>query len=275
MVTDYMKLPSLQFYPADWRKDPGVQSLSYHDRGVWFEILCLMHESEQRGKLLLNGKAMPEDALARLLGLDKQIVTKTLTTLLEYGVASVDQESGALVCRRMVRDEELRKIRQEAGKMGGNPALLKQNPKQEATTEDKQKTTPSSSSSITSSSSKEKKVIEKKPKDERANHPAIVACRQLTQTYPKKELWDGLISALGESPDLEKLKTNRVEWLKRGFNPNAWTWALDWYASGVPERWKNGVAQNGNSSNKSNDAAGKTRAEVPGDCGFQPSGGYI
>lgn len=124
-----MKLPAFQFYPADWRKDPGVQSLSYHDRGVWFEILCLMHESEQRGRLLLNGNPMPDEALARLLGLDKQILTKTLTTILSYGVATRALD-GALVNRRMVRDEELRKIRQLAGKQGGNPILLKQSSNQ-------------------------------------------------------------------------------------------------------------------------------------------------
>jgi hypothetical protein len=121
-----MKLPAFQFYPADWRKDPGVQALSYHDRGVWFEILCLMHESEQRGKLLLNGAPMPEDALARLLGLDKQNLTKTLTTLLSYGVVSRDDETGAFVNRRMVRDEAIRKMRQEVGKRGGNPNLVNQ-----------------------------------------------------------------------------------------------------------------------------------------------------
>lgn len=149
------KLPAIQFYPADWRKDPGVQSLSFHDRGVWLEIICLMHESEQRGRLLLNGKPMPDEALARLLGLDKQIVTKTISTLLEYGVASIDPQTGALMNRRMVRDEDLRAVRQAAGKMGGNPALLKQKPttpvKQNETTGVKQKSTPSSSSSSSSS----------------------------------------------------------------------------------------------------------------------------
>lgn len=153
------KLPAFQFYPADWRKDPGVQSLSYHDRGVWFEILCLMHESDQRGKLLLNGKAMPEDALARLLGLDKQVTTKTITTLIEYGVASYDLETGALMCRRMVRDENLRKIRQESGKMGGNPVLLKQDSNQKAKPGVKQISTPSSSSSTSVSSSNKKTVV--------------------------------------------------------------------------------------------------------------------
>lgn len=143
------KLPAFQFYPGDWRKDTGVQSLDFFTRGVWFEILCLMHESERRGILTLNGKAMPEDALARLLGLDKQILTTTLTTLLTHGVASLEDETGALMCRRMVRDENLRQVRKNAGKMGGNPVLVKQNP----TTGVKQNTTPSSSSSISSSTS--------------------------------------------------------------------------------------------------------------------------
>ena len=138
------KLPAFQFYPGDWRKDPGVQSLSYHDRGVWFEILLLMHESDERGKLNLNGKPMPVDALARLLGLDNQNLTTTLTCLLEFGVASRCEETGSLVCRRMLRDEKLRNIRKECGKLGGNPNLVKQ----KRTTRVKQKPTPSSSTSV-------------------------------------------------------------------------------------------------------------------------------
>jgi len=143
------KLPAIQFYPGDWKKDAGVQSLSFHDRGVWFEILLLMHESPERGKLLLGDKVMPQEALARLLGLDNQILTTTLTTLLEYGVASRCESTGALCSRRMIRDEQIRQARTEAGKKGGNPNLVNQNP----TTGVKQKQTPSSSSSSSSSSS--------------------------------------------------------------------------------------------------------------------------
>lgn len=133
------KLPAFQFYPGDWRKDMGVQSLSFHDRGVWWEMLCLMHESEQRGVLVLNGSAMTPASLARLLGLDIQILSTTLTSLLTSGVASQFEDSGAIYSRRMVRDEKLRKIRSEAGNKGGNPVLLKQN----LTTGVKQNPTPS------------------------------------------------------------------------------------------------------------------------------------
>jgi hypothetical protein len=137
------RLPAFQFYPADWRKDPGVQSLDYETRGIWWEIICLLHESNERGVLLLNGNPMPEDALCRLLGLDNQKLTTALTTLLTYGVAKRRESDGALYSKRMVADENLRQIRKMAGSKGGNPLLLNQKP----TTTVKQKPTPSSSSS--------------------------------------------------------------------------------------------------------------------------------
>ena len=147
MASKSQKLPAMQFYPADWRKDPGVQSLDFFERGFWFELLCIMHESDERGVLVLNGKPMSDDIIARLTGLDKQIATKTLTTLLSRGVADRRGSDNALYSRRMVRDEEVRQIRTRAGKLGGNPNLLNQNP----TTQVKQKSTPSSSSSSSTS----------------------------------------------------------------------------------------------------------------------------
>lgn len=142
------KLPSFQFYPGDWKKDAGVQALSYEERGIWFELMLMMFESPERGKLIFRtGTPIPEDAVARALGLDKQKVNQILSKLLEYGVASKEEETGIIYCRRMVRDAELSKKRAEVGKMGGNPNLLNQNPsKTEA--KRKQKPTPSSSSSI-------------------------------------------------------------------------------------------------------------------------------
>lgn len=120
------KIPAMQFYPADWRKDLAVQSLSYHDRGVWFEMLCLMHESEQRGKLIVGGKPAQNDLVARLLGLSRQDYETTLKRLMESGVPSVCETTGAVMCRRMVRDEEIRLTRRRSGQMGGNPVLVKQ-----------------------------------------------------------------------------------------------------------------------------------------------------
>ncbi len=114
-----MNLPHIQFYVGDWRKDLAIQSLSYHHRGIWLELLMLMHCSEQRGRLVLSGKPMSNLNLARLLGLSEQETTDAVKCLLEGGVASRDQ-NGALINRRMVREEELRAKRREAGSKGGS-----------------------------------------------------------------------------------------------------------------------------------------------------------
>ena len=50
-----MKLPAIQFYPGDWHKDQGVQALDLLQRGAWFELLLMMHDSDERGVLLVNG----------------------------------------------------------------------------------------------------------------------------------------------------------------------------------------------------------------------------
>jgi hypothetical protein len=172
------KLPAFQFYPGDWRKDVGVQSLNYFDRGVWHEMLCLMHESERRGVLTLNGQAMSDDSLGRLLGLDKQTLTTTLNTLLTSGVASREAQTGAIFCRRMVRDEKLREVRAAAGKLGGNPLLLNQN----RTTPDnhaaKQTRTPSSSSSVSSSKTKTELSLSGEAPDERGLVAEPDPCKQ-------------------------------------------------------------------------------------------------
>lgn len=90
------KLPSLQFYPGDWRKDPGVQSLSYEERGIWIEMLFLMHESEQRGKLLLSGKPIAPERLANMLRLDLSRTELTIERFLSVRLIKKDPETGIL-----------------------------------------------------------------------------------------------------------------------------------------------------------------------------------
>lgn len=119
MAQRSVKFPAWQFYVGDWRKDPGVQSLEYEERGVLFEILLIMFESQPRGYLTLNGKPMPSKALANLLGIGEAKCKQIVDTILDYGVLSVVEESGILFNRRMVRDEEIRQQRAAAGEKGG------------------------------------------------------------------------------------------------------------------------------------------------------------
>ncbi len=188
-----MKLPSMQWYPGDWLKDPGVNALSYQDQGIWFRILMHMFEGEQRGKLTLNGHAMPVEALARLLGLDNQILTTTLTTLLTYGVASVEPETGIIFNRRMVRDEEIRNIRVESGKKGGNPVLLNQKSNQTPTTGVKVLPTPSSSSSSSTSVKKNNTTAKRAERIEPESFDGADPTQLIRDAIEKcAEFWPGI-----------------------------------------------------------------------------------
>lgn len=46
-----MKRPAFQFYPGDWRKDANLRRCSPAARGVWMDILCVMHDSDEYGVL--------------------------------------------------------------------------------------------------------------------------------------------------------------------------------------------------------------------------------
>jgi hypothetical protein len=152
-----VKLPSFQFYPGDWVKDPNLRRCSHAAKGVWIDLLCLMHESEQRGVLATAGRAWDDDEIALAVGGDRSTVLACVQELILKGVAN-RQSNGALYSRRLVRDEQKRLLCVEAGKRGGNPKLVrtlkgegKGESKGEAKGEANPKPTPSSSSSSSSS----------------------------------------------------------------------------------------------------------------------------
>lgn len=119
------KLPYFPFYIGDWRKDLGVKALNLELRGLWLEMLFDMWESEQRGKLLINGKNPSDEILAEFYGISLKKFKKMKEKLLFLGVASTDENLKCIYSRRMVRDEKIRVIRSEAGKKGGESTARK------------------------------------------------------------------------------------------------------------------------------------------------------
>lgn len=107
-------LPSMPFYVGDWLKAPDIQCLDYELKGIWFEMLCFMWESDERGVLKYT---MPE--LSRLLRLPEVLLEQKLKQLSSKGIFSVRESDGAIYSRRMVRDQSIRIIRTIAGSKGG------------------------------------------------------------------------------------------------------------------------------------------------------------
>jgi len=124
-----MKRPAFQFYPADWRKDAALQSCSMSAQGLWMNLLCVMHECDPYGHLSVNEKPMNTVQIARLVGMAQKDCERLLIELAEAGV-SATSETGFVFSRRMVRDERIRNIRADAGRLGGNPKLVGKKVKQ-------------------------------------------------------------------------------------------------------------------------------------------------
>lgn len=115
--------PWMKFFPADWRSDPALRMCSLPARGLWMEMLCVMHEASPRGHLVVNGKPMQDRQLAGLAGCSVDEVRQCIEELKDAGVCSTD-ESGVIICRRMVRETERSEKGRVFGALGGNPTLV-------------------------------------------------------------------------------------------------------------------------------------------------------
>jgi len=118
------KSPSFQFYPADWLNDIKLQSCSLEAQGLLVNLMCLMHQSKPYGHLTINGSIPPSKDVAKLLRLHHRTYHTRLKELFLYGVLCRG-ENDVIFSKRMVKDEHLRQVRRETGKLGGSP-LLKQ-----------------------------------------------------------------------------------------------------------------------------------------------------
>src|SRR4051794_40894600 len=95
----------MKFFPADWRADPGLRMCSLAARGLWMEMLCLMHQADPRGSLIINAQDFTAKQLA---GLSGATVRETVSLLAELEAAGVFSRAvdGTVFSRRMLRDDE-------------------------------------------------------------------------------------------------------------------------------------------------------------------------
>lgn len=115
------KNPAFLFYPSDWTRD--LDDLDLEIEGAWIRILCRLWWSSERGKT-----TKPLQEFARILRKTEKKTLKILQILIEKEVASgnlLDNQNITIISRRMIKDVKISKIRQEVGKLGGNPGLLK------------------------------------------------------------------------------------------------------------------------------------------------------
>lgn len=178
------------------------------------DMICYMHEGNPYGHLKVGDKVILPINLARMVGETLEVVEGWLQELKHAGVYDLTSD-GVIVSRRMIRDENLRKIRAAGGKLGGNPNLMQaKEDKPKVNHEDKQKPTPSSSSSssikdISSADADFDRFWQVWP-----SSPRKVAKQKCLQVWKRKKLGKHVDSIVAQ---VEKLKTTK-QWIG-GYEP--------------------------------------------------------
>jgi hypothetical protein len=114
--------PWMKFYPADWRADQALRVCSLAARGLWIEMLCVMHNAIPYGHLLINGSPVSDTQLAMLAGTPSEQISALVGELESAGVFSRTGK-GVIYSRRMTRDEKKAALARKYGQQGGNPNL--------------------------------------------------------------------------------------------------------------------------------------------------------
>ena len=118
-----MNMPWLKFFPARWLGDMELRTCGFAARGLWIDLLAVMHDSSEPGRLLVGGRPATDAQLARRLGADRRTISTLLQQLQEAGVLHRD-EHGAIVSRRMLQAHTDAAKARATGAKGGNPMLL-------------------------------------------------------------------------------------------------------------------------------------------------------
>lgn len=140
-------LPSFQFYPADWLKDPKLQLCKRATKGMWIDIICYLHESDTRGKISATAEEW-----CRLIGCTLEDFNDFLSENKSKKFANISESNGVVTVknRRMCRDEKARQqTRERVKQFRGNGVV----------TEKKRKCNAHPSSSTSSSGTKVPKYI--------------------------------------------------------------------------------------------------------------------
>lgn len=145
-----MKRPSFQFYPGDWSANPNLKRCSFAEKGVWLEVMCLMHDQVEYGVLRWPLKEIAEAVkckVAELQALIRKDVLKGddghLQSPFIYTprsgrkdgepVTLIDTQGGPIwYSSRMVKDEYVRTLRADGGGNGEAPKAAPKPPLGEA-----------------------------------------------------------------------------------------------------------------------------------------------
>jgi hypothetical protein len=125
-----MKRPYLMLYVADWQSNPKLRCCTFAERGIWIEVMCILHDQDEYGLIRWPLKQIAQAVHTSLSSLRK-LVDKEVLKGADPGstcealiytprsgrkdgppVTLVEAQPGPIwYSSRMVRDEYLRRVR--------------------------------------------------------------------------------------------------------------------------------------------------------------------
>ena len=118
------RYPWFRFFPSDWQANPKLAMCSVAARGLWLEMLCIMHQAKPYGHLIIAGKVPTNEQLSSFARIPIDELQKLLLELSENEVFS-KKKSGVIYSRKLVSMAETSRKHQKNGAKGGNPKLGK------------------------------------------------------------------------------------------------------------------------------------------------------
>lgn len=131
-----MSRPSFQFYTKDWRSNSKLRRCSPAARGVWVDILCALHDSDEYGIARYPLKELASEVGASMAHV-RELVDKGVLKGTDSGLAGalvyvprsgrregppvtlLPEQPGPLwYSSRMVKDEHVRTVRGEGSRFG-------------------------------------------------------------------------------------------------------------------------------------------------------------
>lgn len=109
--------PWMKFYPADWQADELLGMCTLAARGLWIEMIGIMHKADPYGHLVVNGRPPTDTQLAALARCPPDQIPSLLDELENAGVFSRTR-TRVIYSRRMTRDERRSKDGRNAKIMG-------------------------------------------------------------------------------------------------------------------------------------------------------------
>lgn len=245
------KRPSFQFYPGDWQSNTNLKRCTFEEKGVWLELICLLHDSEEYGiirwsleeislaikcdtsilkslikKSILKGSDNPKEKVSFSTTISQKN-TSPLTVLL------IKDEYGPIwYSSRMLRDEYIRKKRAACGRL----ALLHPNvpektkekvsisTKENYIEKDTSSPSPSSSSSSPSSKEQEREKWYQEKEEEKLSFSEAEKSFSLSEDFEFNDLDKAIASNNGLDLILvfEKFRSYQISKGKKSFLRSEW-----------------------------------------------------